>query len=303
MQTMFLTAASAPFGSGPWRFVRRPWSVCRSPSLSTSNPTATWLTPLSFETACVTAFWKCDRTGHPGVVSDTTMFTRPPSAGSIERTMPRSTMLWRSSGSMTTLSASRICSCVGVGISTHSGKGLELDRPKLLQHAEAVEHAPVLQERAVVVEADDVDRLPGDVPAGRRDAEHLALLRALVADAEAHLVSARDRVEDGRPQVGEPVPQALDDLLQPGTAEVEARSTRVFLVLRADDLVDGVEVPSAEALLHHAPERRDLRLVRHLDGEPTSGRAHRKAPTAPRRAPPAEGGEILHYRPGYVGGR
>src|SRR3954449_13476767 len=30
--------------------------------------------------------------------------------------MPRSTMLWRSSGSMTTLSASRIWSCVGVGM-------------------------------------------------------------------------------------------------------------------------------------------------------------------------------------------
>src|SRR4051812_16763956 len=113
---MFLTAASAPFGSAPWRLLRRPWRVCFSGSLSTSKPTATSLTPSSPATACLTAFWKCERTGQPGVVSETTTFTRPPSTGSIERTMPRSTMLWRSSGSMTTLSASRICSWVGIAI-------------------------------------------------------------------------------------------------------------------------------------------------------------------------------------------
>src|SRR3954469_23123694 len=113
MQITFLTAASAPVG----RPSRRPRRCCRpvfSCWLRTSKPTFTCCTPSSARTAVTTPFWKCDRIGHPGVVSDTTTSTRPSSGCSIERTMPRSTMLWRSSGSMTTLRAARISSCVGM---------------------------------------------------------------------------------------------------------------------------------------------------------------------------------------------
>src|SRR3954454_20148789 len=52
--------------------------------------------------------------GQPGVVSETTTSTRPPSCMSIDLTIPRSTMLWRSSGSMTGRRASVICSLVGM---------------------------------------------------------------------------------------------------------------------------------------------------------------------------------------------
>src|SRR5256714_4751505 len=113
MHTMFFTAASAPVG----RPSRRPRRCCRpdfSCWLRTSKPTLTSRTPSSRRTAVATPFWKCERIGQPGVVSEMTTSTRPSAGCSIERTMPRSTMLWRSSGSMTTLRASRIWSGVGI---------------------------------------------------------------------------------------------------------------------------------------------------------------------------------------------
>src|SRR3954463_7257406 len=113
-QMMFFTAARAPVGSPS----RRP-SRCCSPLfscwVSTSKPTFTSRTPSRPRTAVATPFWKCERIGQPGVVSEITTSMRPSAGCSIERTIPRSTMLWRSSGSMTTLSASLICSCVGIG--------------------------------------------------------------------------------------------------------------------------------------------------------------------------------------------
>src|SRR3954454_454541 len=111
-QTMFFTAARAPVGS-PSRRPSRCWRPLFSCWVSTSKPTFTSRTPSRPRRAVATPFWKCERIGQPGVVSDTTTSTRPSAGCSIERTIPRSTMLWRSSGSMTTLSASLICSCVG----------------------------------------------------------------------------------------------------------------------------------------------------------------------------------------------
>src|SRR3954467_13023677 len=112
-QMMFFTAARAP-GGGPSRRPSRCWRPLFSCWVSTSKPTFTSRTPSRRRTAVATPFWKCERIGQPGVVSDTTTSTRPSAGCSIERTIPRSTMLWRSSGSMTTLSASLICSCVGI---------------------------------------------------------------------------------------------------------------------------------------------------------------------------------------------
>src|SRR4051812_26946382 len=112
MHTTFVTWASEPSGSEP-----RP-SFCCKPCFScwdsTSKPTATWLTPSRADTCSTTAVWKWERIGQPGVVRETTTSTRPSAGCSIERTIPRSTMLWRSSGSMTTLSAWLISSCVGM---------------------------------------------------------------------------------------------------------------------------------------------------------------------------------------------
>src|SRR5215208_6753344 len=53
--------------------------------------------------------------GQPGVVSETTTSTRPSSAIWMDRTMPSSTIDRRSSGSITAVRASVICSLVGVG--------------------------------------------------------------------------------------------------------------------------------------------------------------------------------------------
>src|SRR3954469_13816204 len=114
-QITFLTAASAPVGSPSWR-PSCCWRPLFSWSVRTSRPTFTCSTPPSPRIASVTPFWKCERIGQPGVVSETTTSTRPSAGVSIERTIPRSTMLWRSSGSMTTLSASRICSVVGIAV-------------------------------------------------------------------------------------------------------------------------------------------------------------------------------------------
>src|SRR2546423_12715319 len=96
---------------------------------------------------------------------------------------------------MTTLRASRISSCVG--IATHSGKGAsDVDVAELLEHAEAIERAPVLEQGAVVGEAHDVDGLPrGDPPRGR-EPHHLALVRPAEAHAEAHLLAAAHDVLD-----------------------------------------------------------------------------------------------------------
>src|SRR5436190_20769148 len=81
----------------------------------TSNPTPTPVTPSSAATRSETAVWKWERIGQPGVVSETTMSTRPSSAIWTERTMPSSTIERRSSGSITAFRASVICSFVGVG--------------------------------------------------------------------------------------------------------------------------------------------------------------------------------------------
>ena len=111
-QITFLTWASAPSGSLP-----RPSFCCRpdfSSSLSTSKPTSTPCTPSSSETFWTTACWKWLRIGQPAVVSETITSTLPSSWISIERTMPRSTMFRRSSGSMTALSFSVTCSFVGM---------------------------------------------------------------------------------------------------------------------------------------------------------------------------------------------
>ena len=111
MQITFLTWASAPSGKPPGR----PSFCCRfafSPSLRTSKPTPTVSTPSRARTFWATACSKWARIGQPAVVRETTTSTRVPSI-SIERTMPRSTMFWRSSGSMTARSASVTCSSVG----------------------------------------------------------------------------------------------------------------------------------------------------------------------------------------------
>src|SRR4051812_3547323 len=113
MQTTFLTAASAPSGSPPWR-PSRCASPCFSWSESTSKATVTVETPNS-RTLSTTAFSKCARIGQPSVVSETTTSTRPSSGCSIERTIPRETMSLRSSGSMTLRRASSICSRGSIG--------------------------------------------------------------------------------------------------------------------------------------------------------------------------------------------
>ena len=64
--------------------------------------------------ALATEVWKWLRIGQPGVVRDTVTSTTPPSETLIDRTIPSVTMSCRSSGSTTTLSASRICSLVGM---------------------------------------------------------------------------------------------------------------------------------------------------------------------------------------------
>ena len=97
---MFLTAARAPSGSPPGR-PSACWRLLRSSSLRTSNPTPTSVTPSSSATFDATACWKWLRIGQPGVVSETTTSTFPPSRISIERTIPRSTIERRSSGSIT----------------------------------------------------------------------------------------------------------------------------------------------------------------------------------------------------------
>ena len=74
---------------------------------------ARW-TPSSLAIASRTATWKWLRIGQPGVVSETVTSTTPSAFGSMERTISSSTMLRRSSGSMTTFSASRIWSREGM---------------------------------------------------------------------------------------------------------------------------------------------------------------------------------------------
>ena len=114
MQVMLATWASAPSGSPPGR----PSFCCRTPfseSERTSKATLTWVTPSTPRAALTTEVWKWLRIGQPGVVSDTVTSTTPPSETSIDRTIPSVTMSCRSSGSMTTLRASRICSLVGMG--------------------------------------------------------------------------------------------------------------------------------------------------------------------------------------------
>ena len=107
---------SSPGPARPRGACGRPSFCCRSdfsPSERTSKPTPTVLTPSSSETCWTTAFWKWERIGHPGVVSETTTSTRPSSWMSIERTIPSSTIERRSSGSMTWVSFSVIWSLVG----------------------------------------------------------------------------------------------------------------------------------------------------------------------------------------------
>src|SRR5215204_6373076 len=125
MQITFLTAASAPSGSPPWR-PRRCWSPCFSWSESTSKATVTVGTPSAW-TLSTTAFSKWARIGQPGVVSETTTSTRPSSGCSIERTMPSDTMSLRSSGSMTLRSASWISSREGIPID--DGRRAAPERP------------------------------------------------------------------------------------------------------------------------------------------------------------------------------
>ena len=74
----------------------------------TPKPTDTPVTPSTDLTALVTPVWKWPLIGQPGVVSETVTLTAPWSEMSTERTIPSSTMLRCSSGSMTTFSASRI---------------------------------------------------------------------------------------------------------------------------------------------------------------------------------------------------
>src|SRR3954471_6042638 len=67
-------------------------------------------------TALATPVWKWLRIGQPGVVRETMTSTTPPSRISTERTMSSSTMLRRSSGSMTLSSALRMSSLVMASI-------------------------------------------------------------------------------------------------------------------------------------------------------------------------------------------
>src|SRR4051794_5090691 len=113
MQITLATSASAPSGRPPGRPSLR-CSPLFSASVRTSKPTLTCVTPPTPRTASATAVWKWFLIGQPGVVSDTVTSTTPASLTSMERTMPSSTMSRRSSGSMTTFSASRMVSFVGM---------------------------------------------------------------------------------------------------------------------------------------------------------------------------------------------
>src|SRR5689334_1916523 len=110
---MFATCASAPDGSPPPRpsFCCR---VCFCCGVRTSKATLTCVTPSSALTASATPVEKWLRIGQPGVVSETMTSTTPFSWMSTERTMSSSTMLRRSSGSMTLSSAWRTASFDGM---------------------------------------------------------------------------------------------------------------------------------------------------------------------------------------------
>src|SRR3954463_10637073 len=136
--TMFFTAASAPVGS-PSRRPRRCWSDAFSCCVSTSKPTFTSVTSGSFRRTVATPVSNCERIGEAGVMSDTTTSTRPSAGCSTERTIPRSTMLWRSSGAMTTLSAWVISSRVGIRQSIVAGSKNKPARPRRTPPAEGGE--------------------------------------------------------------------------------------------------------------------------------------------------------------------
>jgi hypothetical protein len=97
----------------PCSFMR---SSSRSWSVITVKSSATLFTPSSAVTAVVTRFWISFRSGQPATVRATRTLTVPPSTMTL-RTMPRSTIERRSSGSSTGRSASMIWSCVGMGAS------------------------------------------------------------------------------------------------------------------------------------------------------------------------------------------
>ena len=77
--------------------------------------TRTSVTPRSPRTFDSTSLWICARSGQPAVVRATLTVTSPSSATRTSRTMPSSTMLARSSGSMTPSSVRRTSFGLGGG--------------------------------------------------------------------------------------------------------------------------------------------------------------------------------------------
>src|SRR3954451_9321436 len=240
-QITFLTAASAPVGS-PSRRPRRCWRPVFSCWVRTSKPTFTSFTPSSARTAVTTPFWKCERIGQPGVVSETTTSTRPSDGCSIERTMPRSTMLWRSSGSMTTLSASRIWSCVGMRLILAEGEkkpaGPRRTPPaeggEILHCRAGYEARQLFPGRALRrpgfkgAALDERRDLGPDVVGGLRDAVLDALGRA-VEVARAHV--ARDALDRGLEVARVALHEALDLVAALAQTALELRAGPLDLTL------------------------------------------------------------------------
>src|SRR4051812_31932592 len=154
--------------------------------------------PSSARTALATPVWKWLRIGQPGVVSETMTSTTPFSCTSTERTMSSSTMLRRSSGSMTLSSALRMASFGGMPLieaafARHASRKLESARPQRRRHAvagRAEEH----ERRASGGRAAEPERPQERRPAG--------LLPGLAGNLDRERARRRARlVEGGRAEV------------------------------------------------------------------------------------------------------
>ena len=177
-----------------------------------------------------TPVWKWPLIGQPGVVSETVTFDGPGSEMSMERTIPSSTMMRWSSGSMTTFSASRIWSLVGMRLHCRrpsvtrqpgdaarrpprrasiaqrrasSQLGVEPERGRDLPRADAVgEHPEDRQVVRIEALADRAQRARRRASALRAVAQRVEQ-RARRRGLRQHRLGAGDRGAHGEPGVGE----------------------------------------------------------------------------------------------------
>src|SRR5207237_2085088 len=136
------------------------------------------------------------------------------------------------------------------------------DCAQLLEQAEPVDNAPVLDD-AAVLQADDVDHVDLHRAAGGRDAHELAAVRPPEYLPRDHQIALGDLLEDGGGEVGEGLAETVELLPDALGARGDAGRAAVVDDVGGEDLGEDALVGAGLIAVHEAGDGALVLLLHH----------------------------------------